>query len=110
MLFNFTYADARADSKNFSDLVGVFSDSSEHTLNMVAYYETEVFSARAAWNWRSEYMIRETGFYGSRMHDDYGTLDQRRGALHPGGQCPLLAGIRRIELSSPPASRRGCLV
>lgn len=74
-LFNYTYADARADSKNFSDLVGVFSDSSEHTLNMAAYYETEVFSARAAWNWRSEYMIRETGFYGSRMHDDYGTLD-----------------------------------
>lgn len=74
-LFNYTYADARADSKNFSDLVGVFSDSSEHTLNMAAYYETEVFSARAAYNWRSEYMIRETGFYGSRMHDDYGTLD-----------------------------------
>ena len=74
-LFNYTYADARADSKNFSDLVGVFSDSSEHTLNMAAYYETDVFSARAAWNWRSEYMIRETGFYGSRMHDDYGTLD-----------------------------------
>lgn len=74
-LFNYTYADARADSKNFSDLVGVFSDSSKHTLNMAAYYETEIFSARAAWNWRSEYMIRETGFYGSRMHDDYGTLD-----------------------------------
>ena len=74
-IFNYTYADARADKKNFTDLIGVFSDSSEHTLNTVAYYENKAFSARAAYNWRSEYMIRETGFYGSRMHDDYGTLD-----------------------------------
>ena len=72
---NYTFADADAPKENFSDLNGVFSDSSKHTVNLVGYYEREAFSARAAYNWRSEYMIRESGFYGNRLHDDYGTLD-----------------------------------
>ncbi len=34
------------------------------------------FSARLAYNWRSEYMMRELpGFYGNRQHESYGTLD-----------------------------------
>ncbi len=73
---NYTYADGSSPKENYPDLVGVFSDSSKHTLNMVGYYETDDFKVRLAYNWRSEYMIRELpGFYGNRQHQDYGTLD-----------------------------------
>ncbi|WNO09262.1 TonB-dependent receptor [Teredinibacter sp. KSP-S5-2] len=74
-IVNYTYANANAEPENFNDRVGVFTDSSENTLNLVGFYENDLFSARAAYNWRSEYMIRESGFYGNRMHDDFGTFD-----------------------------------
>ncbi|KZN64758.1 hypothetical protein N473_13275 [Pseudoalteromonas luteoviolacea CPMOR-1] len=74
-IFNYTYADGSVDASNFVDAVGVFSDSSENTINAVGYYENDDLSVRLAYNWRSKYMIRETGFYGNRMHDDFGTLD-----------------------------------
>lgn len=73
---NYTYADSSAPRENFSDRLAVFSDSSKHTINTVGYWENDVFSARAAYSWRSEYMIREgAGFYGNRMHEDFGSLD-----------------------------------
>ncbi|MCQ3828279.1 TonB-dependent receptor [Microbulbifer elongatus] len=72
---NYTWADSEADASNFEDGNNVFSDSSEHTVNLVGYYENDMFSARAAYNWRSEYMIREIGFYSNREHQDFGTLD-----------------------------------
>ena len=73
---NYTYADAGSPAENYPDQVGVFSDSSKHTVNLVGYYEMDAFSARLAYNWRSEYMMRELpGFYGNRQHEDYGTLD-----------------------------------
>jgi iron complex outermembrane receptor protein len=72
---NYTYVDAGSPAKFYADRIGVFSDSSEHTINAVGFWENDTFSARAAYNWRSEYMIRESGFYGNRMHNDYGTLD-----------------------------------
>lgn len=72
---NYTYADSDVDASNYSDMIPTSTDSSEHTLNLVGYYEADNYSARAAYNWRSEYMIREAGFYGNRLHDDFGTLD-----------------------------------
>ncbi|WP_119978844.1 TonB-dependent receptor [Shewanella algidipiscicola] len=73
---NYTFADAGSPAENYPDRVGVFSDSSEHTVNLVGYYEMESFNARLAYNWRSEYMMRELpGFYGNRQHEDYGSLD-----------------------------------
>jgi iron complex outermembrane receptor protein len=73
---NYTYADASSPAENYPDQIGVFSDSSEHTINTVGFYENDDFSARLAYNWRSEYMIRELpGFYGNREHQSYGTLD-----------------------------------
>jgi iron complex outermembrane receptor protein len=74
-VFNYTYADAEAEASNYVDGNSYFSDSSEHTVNAVGYYENDDFSARVAYTWRSEYMIRETGFYGARQHQDFGTLD-----------------------------------
>ncbi len=73
---NYTYADAGSPSENYPDEMSVFSDSSKHTVNLVGYYEMDSFSARLAYNWRSEYMMRELpGFYGNREHQDYGSLD-----------------------------------
>ncbi|KZN48470.1 TonB-dependent receptor [Pseudoalteromonas luteoviolacea] len=73
---NYTYAEGSAPGQNYSDGLSVFSDSSKHTVNMVGYYETDLYSIRLAYNWRSEYMIREGAkFYGNREHQDYGSLD-----------------------------------
>lgn len=72
---NYTYVDAGSPAEFYADRIGQFSDSSEHTVNAVGFWENDTFSARAAYNWRSEYMIRESGFYSNRMHDDFGTLD-----------------------------------
>lgn len=73
---NYTYADAESPGENYPDEVSVFSDSSKHTVNLVGFYENDDFSARIAYNWRSEYMMRELpGFYGNREHQDYGSLD-----------------------------------
>ncbi|GAW97375.1 MULTISPECIES: TonB-dependent receptor [Colwellia] len=73
---NYTYADGSAPAEVYTDGIGQFTESSEHTANLVGYWENDDFSARAAYNWRSEYMVREYGkYYGNRMHDDFGTLD-----------------------------------
>ncbi|MFT4953297.1 MAG: iron complex outermembrane receptor protein, partial [Pseudoalteromonas tetraodonis] len=53
-----------------------FSDSSKNSYNVVGFYENDDFSARLAYNWRSEFIIREApGWYGNREHQDYGQLD-----------------------------------
>lgn len=72
---NYTYADATAPSASYSDKLNLFTLSSKHNANLVGYWESSVYSARLAYNWRSEYMIRETGYYGNRKHDAYGQLD-----------------------------------
>ncbi|WP_299809064.1 TonB-dependent receptor [uncultured Shewanella sp.] len=73
---NYTFADSSAPAGHYPDQVSVFSDSSKHTVNLVGYYEMDAFSARVAYNWRSEYMIRELpGYYGNREHQAYGTID-----------------------------------
>ncbi|AXV64862.1 TonB-dependent receptor [Pseudoalteromonas lipolytica] len=73
---NYTFVDAPSEAENYPDMIPLFSDSSKHTVNLVGYYETDTYSARLAYNWRSEYMIRELpGFYGNREHQSYGTLD-----------------------------------
>ncbi|MBD1582918.1 TonB-dependent receptor [Pseudoalteromonas sp. S16_S37] len=74
--FNYTYADTEAPAENYPDRVGVFSDSSKNTYNLVGFYEQDNFSARLAYNWRSEFIIREApGWYGNREHKAYGQLD-----------------------------------
>jgi iron complex outermembrane receptor protein len=73
---NYTFVNADAPAEAFADRIGVFTESSSDSANLVGYWENDVFSARAAYNWRSEYMIREGAYYyGNRMHDDFGSLD-----------------------------------
>ncbi|MDR7091627.1 TonB-dependent receptor [Cellvibrio fibrivorans] len=75
MAASYTYVNANAPLESYTDRLGVFTESSKDSVNLVGYWENDVYSARAAYNWRSEYMIRETGYYGNRMHDDFGSLD-----------------------------------
>ena len=73
---NYTYADAESPAENYPDLQNVFSDSSEHTVNTVGFYENDDFSVRLAYNWRSEYIMREApNWYLNRTHEAFGTLD-----------------------------------
>lgn len=72
---NYTYSDATAPSSAYQDQLNVFTLSSKHNANLVGYYENQTYSARLAYNWRSKYMVRESGWYGNRMHDAYGSLD-----------------------------------
>ncbi len=80
-LFNYTYTDAAADKApagedpTFTDGNLVMTDSSQHMTNMSVYFENDTVNTRLSYNWRSEYMIRESGSYGNRLHDDFGTLD-----------------------------------
>jgi iron complex outermembrane recepter protein len=72
---NYTYADAKAPSTSYQDELNMFTLSSRHSANLVGYYETDKYSARLAYSWRSKYMVRENGWYGNRMHDATGSLD-----------------------------------
>lgn len=72
---NYTFSDASAPGESFQDRRALFTLASKHTYNLVGYYENAGFSGRLAYNYRSEYMIRETGWYGNRMHEGFGTLD-----------------------------------
>lgn len=75
VIANYTYVDATAPASSYQDQINMFTQSSKHNVNLVGYFENSEYSARLAYNWRSKYMMRETGWYGNRMHDDYGTLD-----------------------------------
>jgi len=72
---NYTYSDASAPASSYQDQLNLFTLSSKHNANLVGYYEDSTYSARLAYNWRSKYMVRESGWYGNRMHDAYGSLD-----------------------------------
>lgn len=74
-IVNYTWTDTSTDESTFTDGNPFLSDSSENVYNLTGYYENDMFSTRVAYNWRSEYMLRESGSYGNRLHDDFGSLD-----------------------------------
>ncbi|TNE62333.1 MAG: TonB-dependent receptor [Alphaproteobacteria bacterium] len=74
-ILNYTFTDTGTDADTFTDGNPYLSDSSKHAFNVTGYYESDLFQVRAAYNWRSSYMLRESGSYGNRLHDDYGSLD-----------------------------------
>lgn len=76
VIANYTFTEGKAPGSSYLDALSLFTQASKHNLNLVGYYETEAYFARAAYNWRSKYMIREGAYwYGNRMHDAYGSLD-----------------------------------
>ncbi|MDC6168299.1 TonB-dependent receptor [Paucibacter sp. XJ19-41] len=77
---NYTFTEGKAPGSSYLDKLGVFTQASKHNVNLVGYYETQDYFARAAYNWRSKYMIREGAYwFGNRMHDAFGTLDASLG-------------------------------
>lgn len=74
-LANYTYTDADADDGTFTDGNTEMSDSSQDSANISGYFENDLFAVRLAYNWRSEYMIRDVGAYGNRLNEEYGTMD-----------------------------------
>jgi len=76
---NYTITNAKAPAASYQDQLNIFTQSSKNNANLVGYYETTAYFVRAAYNWRSEYMLRETGWYGNRMHAAYGQLDMSAG-------------------------------
>ncbi len=76
---NFTLINAVAPASSYTDELNMFTQSSKDNANLVAYWENSSYFVRAAYNYRSEYMIRETGYYGNRMQQGMGQLDASAG-------------------------------
>ncbi|WP_193161356.1 TonB-dependent receptor [Microbulbifer hainanensis] len=74
-IVNYTWTDTGTGKDTFTDGNPFLSDSSKNVYNLTGYYENEMVSVRLAYNWRSEYMIRESGSYGNRLNEDFGSLD-----------------------------------
>lgn len=69
---NYSYADASSDNPNFD---GKIPGVSDHTANLVGYYENDILGARLMYNYRTEYYNGKhwNGFDIST--EDYGQLD-----------------------------------
>lgn len=66
---NYTFVDGEAKDKDGNDTI--IPGNSEHTINLSTYYETETFSTRISYNYR-------TGYNSGQGHgyvDDYGQVD-----------------------------------
>ena len=74
-IVNYTFTDTSTDADTFGDGNPYLSDSSKHAYNVSGYYEAESFQTRVSYNWRSDYMLRESGSYGNRLHKAFGSLD-----------------------------------
>ena len=75
VMANYTYTDTSTGDNTFTDQNPFLSDSSDHVTNLSGFYENDMLSLRISYNYRSEYMLREEGAYGNRLHDGYGSLD-----------------------------------
>jgi len=72
---NYTYTDTETSTETFTDGNPILSDSSDNSYNLTGYYESDDFQVRMSYNYRSDYMLRESGSYGNRLHDGFGSLD-----------------------------------
>jgi len=67
---NYTYVDGESKDLNGKDIL--IPGISEHTFNFSTYYETEQYSGRISYNYRTGY---DTGRAWPGYQDDYGQLD-----------------------------------
>jgi iron complex outermembrane receptor protein len=75
LIANYTYTDTETSTETFTDGNPILSDSSDNAYNLSGYYESDDFQVRMSYNYRSDYMLRESGAYGNRLHDGFGSLD-----------------------------------
>ncbi|GIU40832.1 TonB-dependent receptor [Shewanella sairae] len=67
---NYTFVDGEAKDQEGNDVT--IPGNSEHTVNLSGYYETDDFSGRLSYNYRTGY---DTGLGWPGYIDDYGQLD-----------------------------------
>ncbi len=75
---NYTYSDSSQETKGVNDEELPFINNSEDTYNLVGWFENENWSARLAYNFRSERLIAQgNSAIGQQAlyQDDYGQLD-----------------------------------
>lgn len=77
---NYTYMEAE-DVGLFDQITGEelpFPSQSENSYNLTAFYETDVWGVRVAYNFRSEYLVRPSDRSGNPLFvDDGGYLDAK---------------------------------
>lgn len=72
---NYTLTDTNEASQSKYGFNVGRQDLSKHSYNLVAYYEKNKFSARAAYNWRSSYYDKLSYSGGASISEAYGQLD-----------------------------------
>lgn len=75
---NYTYSDSSQETKGVNDEELPFINNSEDTYNLVGWFENENWSARLAYNFRSERLVAQgNSAIGQQAlyQDDYGQLD-----------------------------------
>jgi len=75
-LFNYTWVDSNAefDKAEFDHQFAL--EGLSDTLNIVAFYEDEKFSARLAYNWRDEFLINKDRSHGNpEFVEEYSQID-----------------------------------
>ncbi len=75
---NYTYSDSSQETKGVNDKELPFVNNSEDTYNLVGWFENESWSARLAYNFRSERLVAQgNSAIGQQAlyQDDYGQLD-----------------------------------
>lgn len=75
MIANYTYVDSDGGSVSTSGLILPVQDLSEHSYNLIVFYEKGPFEARAAYNWRSEFYDDRTTTNQASFAKAYGQLD-----------------------------------
>lgn len=74
---NYTYVDSQVEVSENGKLVSQpVSGLSEHSYNLVAFYEKNGFAARLGYNWRDDYLAGNgVGDVADHYIDEFGTLD-----------------------------------
>lgn len=77
LVANATFTDSEAVFQNAADIRATsLPGLSDTSYNLVLYYDRKPFSARFAYNWRSDYLLTVSGTGGNPVsRDDYGQLD-----------------------------------
>ena len=77
VVLNYTGTDSKATFIDTADIRRTqLPGLSDSTYNVIVYYDSGKWNARAAYNWRSDYLLAVSGSGGQPLNrDDYGQLD-----------------------------------
>ena len=76
VLANLTYADGYGLQESDGQIIKAgLPGLSNLTMNLTGYYESDLFSVRAAYNYRDDYLAESTGIGGTTLWDAHGYVD-----------------------------------